>query len=146
MVPLGIARAAMDEFVELANRGGPSKLRGTLHRDLPAVQRQVASAEAMLRSARQYAYAALAEVDARTAAGQPTRPRQRDDFFLAAAQAARASLEVVDSLHRLAGTAAIFHSSRLLRCFLDVHAAVAHVSLQPINLENAGRTLLSPAD
>jgi alkylation response protein AidB-like acyl-CoA dehydrogenase len=142
MVPLGIARAAMDEFVALAAARGPSKAQGARYRDLPAVQRQVAAAEASLRAARCYALASLAEVDARAAAGEPTTPAQRDAFFLAAAHAARTAVEVVDTLHRAAGTSAIFTSSRLLRCFLDVHVAVAHVSLQPINLESAGRTLL----
>jgi indole-3-acetate monooxygenase len=146
MVPLGIARAAMDEFVDLAARSGPSKVRGTLHRDLAAVQREVAKVEAMLRAARHYAYATLAEVDARTAAGQPTTSVPRDEFFMSAHHAARAALEVVDTLHRLSGTSGIFHSSRLLRCFLDVHVAVAHVSLQPINLEGAGRNLLRQRD
>ncbi|MBV9168805.1 MAG: acyl-CoA dehydrogenase family protein [Chloroflexi bacterium] len=142
MVPLGIARGAMDEFIDLANRGGPTRVRGTLHRDLPAVQREVARAEAMLRAARVYALDSLAEIDARVATGEPTTPAQRDAFFMAASHAARAALEVVDTLHRLSGTAGIFHSSRLLRCFLDVHVAVAHVSLQPINLESAGRSVL----
>jgi alkylation response protein AidB-like acyl-CoA dehydrogenase len=72
MVPLGIARAAMDEFVQLAAVKGPTKAHDTVYRDLPAVQRKVAAAEASLRAARCYALASLAEVDARTAAGEPT--------------------------------------------------------------------------
>jgi indole-3-acetate monooxygenase len=142
MVPLGIARAAMDEFVSVAATRGPSKLGGTLHRDLPAVQRAVAAAEASLRAARSYALAALAEVDARAAERVPTSPEERDAFMLAAYHAAQVSLDVVNGLHRLAGTAGIFTSSHLLRCFQDVHVAAAHVSLQPINLESAGRRLL----
>jgi alkylation response protein AidB-like acyl-CoA dehydrogenase len=142
MVPLGIARAAMDEFVQLAALKGPTKLGGTLHRDLQAVHRQVAAAEASLRAARGYALAALAEVDARAASGSPTTAEQRESFLMAAYHAAQTSVDVVDSLHRAAGTAGIFTSSHLLRCFQDVHVAVAHVSLQPINLEAAGRRLL----
>jgi alkylation response protein AidB-like acyl-CoA dehydrogenase len=144
MVPLGIARAAMDEFTRLATTRGPTKAHGTLYKELPAVQREVALVEASLRAARCYALASLAEVDARAAAGQPTTPTQRDDFFMAAHHAARTALEVVNALHRAAGTSGIFVSSRLLRCFLDVHVAVAHVSLQPINLEAAGRGLMQP--
>jgi alkylation response protein AidB-like acyl-CoA dehydrogenase len=134
MVPLGIARGAMDEFVALAGVRGPSKAAGALHRDLPAVQRQVAAAEASLRAARAYALESIAEVDAGVA--------RRDEFLLAAWHAAQTSVDVVGTLHRLAGTSAIFTSSRLLRCFQDIHVAAAHVSLQPINLEAAGRTLL----
>ena len=143
MVPLGIARAAMDEFVKLAAVRGPSKLGGALHRDLPEVQRAVAAAEASLRAARGYALSGLAEVDARALHGRPTPHEQHDAFMLAAWFAAQTSVDVVDTLHRLAGTAGIFTSSHLLRCFEDVHVAVAHVSLQPINLEPAGRRLLS---
>jgi alkylation response protein AidB-like acyl-CoA dehydrogenase len=140
MVPLGIARAAMDEFVALAALKGPGKLGGAvLHRDLPAVQRQIAALEASLRAARSYALAVILEVDTRAAAGESA---DRDAFMLAAWHAAQTSLDVVDSLHRLAGTAGIFTSSHLLRCLQDVHVAAAHVSLQPINLDVAGRRLL----
>jgi alkylation response protein AidB-like acyl-CoA dehydrogenase len=142
MVPLGIARAAMDEFSHLAATRGPTKAGGSLHRDLPAVQRQVAAAEAALRAARAYALANTAEVDARACAGEPTSAAQRDAFLMAAHHAAQTSVEVVDCLHRAAGTAGIFTSSHLLRCLQDIHVAVAHVSLQPINLESAGRRLL----
>ena len=61
---------------------------------------------------------------------------------MAAYHAAQTSMQVVDTLHRAAATSGIFDSSHLLRCFLDVHVAVAHVSLQPINLESAGRALM----
>jgi indole-3-acetate monooxygenase len=142
MVPLGIAHAAMDEFVVLAGVRGPSKLGGTLHRDLPAVQRAVAAAEASLRAARSYALSALGDIDARSATGLSTAAQERDAFMLAAWFAAQTSVDVVNTLHRLAGTAGIFSSSHLLRCFQDVHVAAAHVSLQPINLESAGRRLL----
>ena len=144
MVPLGIARAAMDEFVELAGVKGPSKAGGILNRDLGAVQREVAAAEAALRAARGYALATLGEVDARVAAGVSTTPAQRASFFMAAHHAARTAVEVVDTLHRAAGSVGIFATSRLLRCFLDVHVAVAHVSLQSFNLESVGLTLMSP--
>ena len=142
MVPLGIARAAMEEFVRIAPIKGPTKAGGRVNRDLPAVQREVAAAEASLRAARCYALEALAEVDARAAAGEPTTATQKDAFLMAAYHAARTSVEVVDTVHRAAGTLGIFNSSHLLRCFLDVHVAVAHVSLQPINLESAGRRLM----
>ena len=138
MVPLGIARAAMDEFRQLASKKGPTKAGGVVYRDLPAVQREVAAAEASLRAARVYALASLAEIDAR----ESTSPAQRDDFLLAAYHVGRTCVDVVDTLHRAAGTSGIFDSSRLLRCFQDVHVAVAHVSLQAINLEAAGRRLL----
>jgi alkylation response protein AidB-like acyl-CoA dehydrogenase len=143
MVPLGIARAAMQEFIQLASLRGPTRAGGELHRDLPAVQREVASAEASLRAARCYAMATLEEVDARISAAEPTRPEQRDAFFMTASHVARVAVDVVDMLHRAAGTAGIFESSHLLRCFVDVHVAVAHVSLQAINLEAAGRRLMA---
>jgi indole-3-acetate monooxygenase len=135
MVPLGIARAAMQEFIALAVLRGPTKAGGVLYRELPAVQRQVAAAEASLRAARCYALATLADMER---AGDA----ERDAFFLAAHHVGQACVQVVDTLHAAAGTAGIFASSHLLRCFLDVHVAVAHVSLQPINLEPAGRRLM----
>jgi alkylation response protein AidB-like acyl-CoA dehydrogenase len=143
MVPLGIARAAMDEFVALAASKGPTKLGGIRYRELPAVHREVGAAEASLRAARTYAISALAEVDARSKAGLPTSVAERDAFFLAAYHAAQTSVAVVDALHRAAGTAGIFTSSHLLRCFQDVHVAVAHVSLQAINVELTGARLLN---
>jgi alkylation response protein AidB-like acyl-CoA dehydrogenase len=131
MVPLGIARAAMDEFVALAGSRGPTKAGGALYRDLAAVQREVAAAEASLRAARCYALATLTEPE-----------HDRDLFLLAAHHAGRVATDVVDTLHRASGTSGIFTSSRLQRCFADVHVAIAHVSLQAFNLEAAGRALL----
>jgi alkylation response protein AidB-like acyl-CoA dehydrogenase len=142
MVPLGIARAAMQEFIQLAAIRGPTKTRGVLHRDLPAIQRELGAAEGALRAARCYALAALADADASVAAAAPTPDAQREMFLMAAAHVARVSVDVVDGLHLAAGTAGIFESSHLLRCFLDVHVAAAHVSLQPINFEIAGRRLM----
>ena len=74
--------------------------------------------------------------------GLPTSLEERDAFMLAAWFAAQTSVDVVNTFHRLAGTAGIFTSSHLSRCLADIHVAVAHVSLQPINLESAGRRLL----
>jgi alkylation response protein AidB-like acyl-CoA dehydrogenase len=66
---------------------------------------------------------------------------------LASLTVAENSLGVVDSLYRLAGSAAIFQSSPLERCRRDVHTAAQHLQVQDGRWETAGRVLfgLEPA-
>src|SRR4029077_3329854 len=60
-VSLGIARAALDEFIELASGKMPA-FTTTILRDKPAVQAQFGRAEALVRSARALLFEASASL------------------------------------------------------------------------------------
>ena len=52
------------------------------------------------------------------------------------------ALDVVDTMHRLGGTTAIYATNALDRCLRDLHTAAADIIVSPRVYENAGRVLL----
>jgi alkylation response protein AidB-like acyl-CoA dehydrogenase len=138
---LGIARGAIDAFEKLAiargGRGGPGQLR-----DTPAVQGDVGRAEAHLRSARAFLLETAREAWDEAEAGMPDSLRMRAMLRLANAQAAVTAAQVVDLMYNAGGGSSVYQSSRLERCFRDVHAATQHRAVGPGNYELAGSVLL----
>ncbi len=140
-VALGIARAGIDAFVALATRKQPRFTTRTL-RDRPFAQRAVAHAEARLLGAR----AALLELAAKTwetvTAGNEVAPRQQALFHIVASDAARAAVEVVETLCEAAGTTANRVGEPLERIARDVRVVRQHATVAPHLIEDAGRALL----
>jgi alkylation response protein AidB-like acyl-CoA dehydrogenase len=139
--PLGIARAAIEAFVELAEGktpiGGASRLR-----EKASAQADVGKAEALVRSARAFLVAELRGIWDTVAAGQTPSVPQRAVARLAAAQAASASAQAVDLIYNAAGGTALYETSLIERCFRDVHATTQHVGIASANFEISGRVLL----
>jgi indole-3-acetate monooxygenase len=139
--PLGIARAAIEAFVELAEGktpiGGSSKLR-----EKASAQADVGKAEALVRSARAFLLSELQSIWDTVAAGEMPSVPQRAVARLAAAQAASASAQAVDLIYNAAGGTALYETSLIERCFRDVHATTQHVGISSANFEISGRVLL----
>jgi indole-3-acetate monooxygenase len=139
--PLGIARAAIEAFVELAEGktpiGGASRLR-----EKASAQADVGKAEALVRSARAFLLAELRGIWDTVAAGEMPSVRQRAVARLAAAQATSASAQAVDLIYNAAGGTALYETSLIERCFRDVHATTQHVGIASGNFEISGRVLL----
>jgi alkylation response protein AidB-like acyl-CoA dehydrogenase len=140
-VGLGIARAAIDAFLELA--AGKVRLGGAavLAQD-GMVQTAMGRAEAQLRSARAFALDMAEEMTRSTAAEGQLSRETTALVALAAAQAAESATEVVTMLFKLAGSSAIYTSSRLERCFRDVHMVTQHRATNVFNFETVGRHFL----
>jgi alkylation response protein AidB-like acyl-CoA dehydrogenase len=136
-VPLGIARGAMNAFVELAGR----KRFGinALLRDREVAQTAVGRAEAMHRAARAFLVDAMTELMAATDIGGERLVKTRSMFRTAATYAAETSVSIVDMLATGAGSASIFETCALERAGRDVRAAARHVALGPGNYLTAGR-------
>jgi alkylation response protein AidB-like acyl-CoA dehydrogenase len=140
-VATGIARTAIDELVELAGGKTPSGSRRTLA-ERTAVQAQVADAEATLESARALVRDTVGETwEAAKSRGEIT-PDQRARLRLAATHATRSAARATDLMYDAGGGTSIYATSRLQRCFRDVHVATQHVMVAPASLELAGRLLL----
>ena len=139
--PLGIARAAIDAFVELAEGKTPMGASSRL-RDKASAQADVGKAEALLRSARAFLVSELQDIWDTVAAGKMPSIRQRAIARLAAAQAASASAQAVDLIYNAAGGTAIYETNPIERCFRDVHATTQHVGIASGNFEISGRVLL----
>ena len=138
---LGVARRALDGFIELAGR----TTRFTATQPLceqPSAQEAVARAEALIQGARRYFYGALSDLYAVALEGRPDAVIERMHLRLATAQAMRASVEAVDLLHYAAGTAAIHRGNPIERAFRDLHTAeMDHLVGLPV-LRTAGRVLM----
>src|SRR5215471_7593156 len=126
-VTLGIARDALDTFTALARTKTPV-LATSLLATQPTTHEQVGRAEALLRAGRAFLYETVRTLPhSLTDCGELTddlRARSR----LAGAHAAQSAAEAVDMMFNAAGTTAIYASSRLERCFRDVHVATQHVT------------------
>ena len=145
-VAIGIARAGIDAFVELAASKQPRFTTRTL-RDRPFAQRAVAQAEARLIGARA-ALLELAEESWRTVlAGDEVPPRLQALFHIVASDAARGAVEVVEALCEAAGTTANRLGQPLERIARDVRVVRQHATVAPHLMEDAGRALLGlPAE
>jgi len=138
---LGIARGAMDAFIELATRAG-STSSPTLLRDRALVQTQVAEAEAILSAARTYVLTSVEAAWEAVCASVPDPSREIAQARLAITHGMHEAVRVVDRLFHAAGTNAIYRKYGLERYFRDVHTAVQHAAGLPVHIESAGKVFL----
>jgi Acyl-CoA dehydrogenase, C-terminal domain len=114
VVPLGIARGAIDGFVGLA--GSKSRLGTTTAlRDRETVQATVGRVEALHRAARAFLVDAMNELMVATDIGGEQLVRTRAMFRAACAHAAESAVRIVHMLTAHAGAVAIFESCALER-------------------------------
>lgn len=138
---LGIARGAIDAFIELAGRAS-STMSTALLRDRPMVQSRVAEAEAILNAARAYVISAVGNAWAAVSAGETELDRVIMQARLAIVHAMHEAVRAVDLVFHAAGTNAVYARNPLERCFRDVHVAVQHAAGLPGQYETAGQVLL----
>lgn len=125
-IALGVARGALDAFVELAHNKvpmlSPSKLM-----DRPIAQIRIAECEAKYRAARAYVMDTMGAVEDELHAGAPTPGAlTTQDARLACIYAANACMELVDCIHQTAGTSASYMKNPLERKLRDAHGAASH--------------------
>ena len=137
-VLLGIARPALDAFVELAS----GKIAGGTSRRLAentSIQEQVAKAEARLRSARAFLMEMVAEVWEIAGTGRDFTLDERARLRIASTHAMTEARDVVDFAYRAAGASAILKGNPFERRFRDMNAAAQQIQGQPSNMEQAGQ-------
>ena len=142
--PLGVARRALDELVALAGRKGRGGAEPLATEQV--VQLEVARCEGALRAARGLMFDTLSVAWETSVAGDDISRQQRLAVRLAASNAIRAGLEVVDTAMRLAGGGALYDDNPLQRCWRDLHAGSSHILLlrQPRRPQRPGAP--RPAD
>ena len=140
-VPLGIARAAIDDLLELAGRKAPSYLATPL-RDRVNIQALVGEAEATLGAGRAYLYEALREVWDKALLGHVIDMPGKMKLQLAATYAAAAAAKVVDLVHTAAGTTGIRDEHRFQRHFRDAHTITQHAYISASRYESGGQYFL----
>jgi indole-3-acetate monooxygenase len=140
-VGLGVARAAIDAFVELASVKVP-RSSSDLLRERVMVQAQVGEAEALLRSGRAFLFEVVDEMWQTVLTAQPITERQRSDLRLAMTHAAQSAARATHLVCVAAGTTSIFAKSPLERYARDAEVVTRHNQLQFVNFEAVGRTVL----
>ena len=140
-VALGIARDAIDSFLELAGVKRPSRST-TLLRERESVQEHVGQAESLVRSGRAFLLETLRDTWRVLASAHEASDELTALNRLATATAVRNCVEAVDLLFTIAGSSSIYTSSRLERCFRDVHVVQQHGVVSPAGFAMAGRCFL----
>jgi indole-3-acetate monooxygenase len=143
-VALGIARAMLSHFIDLAQdkipRGAPGAMR---HNHV--TQREAALAEARLASARRYLLGSLEDITAAVAGRGHITLDERMTVRLAATFAIHAAVEVTDMLYQSAGATAIFDDNPFERRFRDIHSVAQQLQGRQQHFETVGQYLLGLA-
>jgi alkylation response protein AidB-like acyl-CoA dehydrogenase len=136
-VALGIARCAIDCFVNMANSGGSGTPRALAIRTKPFNQLALADAEALTRSARAWLLACAQRVyDDAVAHGQ-ARQAYLSEMRHAGLNAIHSSVAAVDHIWQAAGASAVYKGT-LERCFRDIHTQSQHIYVVRPNIEPLG--------
>jgi alkylation response protein AidB-like acyl-CoA dehydrogenase len=137
-IALGVARASLDAFVELAGAKAPRAAPGLL-REQPMVQADVGLAEVQLRAVRALLTETVRDTwDEVTTTGTISLD-QRVALRIATTHTMRVAVDVVDSIYDAAGATAVYKGHLLQRCFQDIHVISQHIQARRTHYELVGR-------
>ncbi len=139
-VPLGIARAALEEAVRVAETKVTMPSFALL-REEPTLQERVARAEVLISSARAYLWDTVGQAWSALQDGRPIDAAWLQ-VRLATVNAFHSSKDAVGLVYEAVGTSGIYASSSLDRHLRDVVTMAQHVLAQPKVLTAAGRALV----
>lgn len=125
-VALGVARAAIDDVVEVA-QGKVPRFAGTKVADDPDMQRFIGKAVARWRAADAYLHATVEDVVAAVRARLAITHDERARLRMAGTHVIRECAEVVDLAYKVSGSTGIYQTHDLQRRFQDMHVITQHV-------------------
>ena len=145
-VALGVARAAIDAFVEIANRreitvaalGG----QRVLLRTASYAQATISRAEGLVRSSRSHVHEVMREIWATLVRGEPLSAQLRASYAIAVTNAHRSCSKAVDLLYKANGGSSVYARGPLDRCLRDIHTMSQHHLASVTMDEKAGQVLL----
>jgi indole-3-acetate monooxygenase len=144
---LGIARCAIDAFVDLVHTAQARPARGSSRQarlgQQQAHQIAVARAESLVRSARLFAWDAAGQAWSRALAGQPIEQEHRVLMAQSLIHSARAAKEAVDLLFEQAGTSGVYRGRTLERCYRDIATAAQHTLVVETSYDTIGQYYLT---
>lgn len=140
-VALGIARATLDAFLDLAV-GKVGAGMSTVLRENAVIQSQVAQAEAKLGSSRAYVVEMVGNAWEKICAGAPLSLDERARLRISITWSMNQAREVVNFAYQATGTNGIFESNPFERRFRDMHTVSQQGQAHLVNLEFAGQALL----
>jgi alkylation response protein AidB-like acyl-CoA dehydrogenase len=139
-VALGIARATLDAFLDLARTKKPASSQSLL-RDNAVVQSQIGVAETQLAAARAFFFAAWDDIW-QAAQGGAMSLDQRVRLRMASINASQQARQVVEAAYLAAGATAVFESNPFERRFRDMHSVSQQAQAQLSIYEVIGRHFL----
>ncbi|MBT6272625.1 MAG: hypothetical protein HOI95_00645 [Chromatiales bacterium] len=141
-VAVGLARAMLDECIELAKTKAP---RGVVPMAQSAsVQGDLAKAEAQLSAAGTWLEHILDEVYDNVSAHPVSsiNVQARAQVRLGCIHAIKSSVEVAQTTYRLAGVSAIFKGTPLERRYRDIHTLSQQIQSRHVHFEAVGQVML----
>jgi alkylation response protein AidB-like acyl-CoA dehydrogenase len=138
---LGMARGAMNAYLQLASQAG-STMSTTLLKDRPAAQSAVGEAEAIISGARAYVLDSVGRAWRAVCDGNEDPSWEIAQSRLAITHGISEAVKAVDILFHAAGTNAVHRRHPLERFFRDIHVAAQHIAGLPANIEAGGRVML----
>lgn len=140
-VALGITRAAINEFCDLAANKTPGFSRNKLSTSTHAAQ-SVATAELAWQQGRALVLALMDEFWLASTDGRKISGGRRALFQIACSGAVQQCTAAVQSLGEAAGTSANLAGSRFNRCLRDLPVVRSHITVASTHIEDGGRILL----
>ena len=140
-VACGIARGALDSFIDVARNKVPRGTNSPL-RDNAVVQSNLAQAEVSLRAARGFVLQSMADIWKDLSTGATITVAQRIIIRMAATHAIHKAREAVDFAYNAAGTTAIFENHPLERRFRDIHTVTQQLQGRLSHFETVGAWML----
>lgn len=141
---LGLARAAIDEFIALvhqsARRGSFRQAR--LGRE-QVHQLAVGKADAMVRAARAFVWNTLEEAYAQAEERDPIDYELRVRIHECTAYAVQTARDAVELVFRQAGSPTVYRGNALERIYRDMATAAQHALVAESSLDRVGQYLLS---
>ena len=141
-VSLGVARSALDAFIDLARNKVPRGQKSPL-RDNAVVQSNLAQAEAGVQAARALLLQTVGRIWDEIRQPQSRFSKdQRIALRMASTHAIHQSREAVDMAYNAAGTTAIFQNHELSRRFRDMHTVTQQVQGRLSHFETVGAWMM----
>lgn len=140
-VAAGIARAALEEFVDLAAGKRPTYSRTSLC-NRPSAQAAAAKAEAELSSGRAWAFEMVEELWQVASEDEPITPALHARCRLACSNSVASSIQAVETVAAESGSNAIRSNDPMAKLLADVRTVSAHFMVAPHQMATAGRVLL----
>lgn len=140
-VACGIARGALDCFLDVARNKVPRGLKSPL-RDNAVVQSNLAQAEVNLRAARAFVLQSMAGIWKDLSAGNTITVEQRITIRMAATNTIHKAKDAVDFAYNAAGATAIFENHPLERRFRDIHTVTQQLQGRLSHFETVGAWMM----
>jgi alkylation response protein AidB-like acyl-CoA dehydrogenase len=140
-VALGLARAMLDAFIELALEKTPRNMVRLA--DSPVIQSDVARREADLGSARAYMVEILQDIWEHADDVEPIGTSDRARLRLGCTQAIHMAEKTTNWVYKAAGTSAIFIGTPFERRYRDLHTLSQQIQAREAHFETVGRILMN---